>query len=92
MTLTKAKDRIRHLILAQTANIVAEIDAYPDIANVEKWYQSHDQLRKLFDNESNICGLEIRMTCKGLHNYRFDVFNQWSIWSFNRYSYNNLNS
>jgi hypothetical protein len=55
MTLTEAKDRIRYLVLAQTARIIAEIDAYPDVANVEKWYQSHDQLRKLFDNESNMC-------------------------------------
>src|SRR5262249_30088941 len=52
MTLTEAKDRIRHSVLSQTARIIAEIDAYPDIANVENWYQSHDQLRKLFDDVS----------------------------------------
>ncbi len=52
MTLIEAKDRIRGSILAQTAIIIAEIDAYPDIANVENWYQSHDQLRKYFDDES----------------------------------------
>ena len=51
MTLTEAKDRIRCSILTQTAITIAEIDAYPDIANVENWYQSHDQLRKLFDKE-----------------------------------------
>ncbi len=55
MTLTEAKDRIRHSVLAQTARIIAEIDAYPNIANVENWYQSHDQLRKLFDDESKKC-------------------------------------
>ncbi|HEY7082850.1 MAG TPA: hypothetical protein VH500_24425 [Nitrososphaeraceae archaeon] len=49
MTLTEAKYRIRHSVLAQTARIMAEIDAYPDIANLENWYQSHDQLLKLFD-------------------------------------------
>ncbi len=51
MTLTEAKDRIRRSVLAQTARIIAEIDAYPDIANVKNWYQSHDQLRILFDDE-----------------------------------------
>ena len=55
MTLTEAKDRIRHWVLAQTARIIAEIDAYPDIAKVENWYQTHDQLRKLFDDKSNKC-------------------------------------
>ncbi len=55
MTLTEAKDRIRHSVLAQTARIIAEIDAYPDIAKVENWYLSHDQLRKLFDDESKKC-------------------------------------
>src|SRR6476620_6283144 len=43
-TLTEAKDRIRRSVLAQTARIIAEIDAYPDIAKVENWYLSHDQL------------------------------------------------
>jgi hypothetical protein len=52
MTLIEAKDWIRRSVLAQTARIIAEIDAYPDIAKVENWYQSHDQLRKLFDDES----------------------------------------
>ena len=55
MTLTEAKDRIRHSVLAQTARIIAEIDTYPDIANVENWYLNHDQLRKLFDDESKKC-------------------------------------
>ena len=55
MTLTEAKDRIRHSVLAQTARIIIEIDTYPDIANVENWYLSHDQLRKLFDDESKKC-------------------------------------
>jgi hypothetical protein len=55
MTITEAKDRIRHSVLAQTARIIAEIDTYPDIANVENWYLSHDQLRKLFDDESKKC-------------------------------------
>ena len=49
MTLSEAKDLIRHSVLSQTAKIIAEIDAYPDIANFENWYQSHDQLRKFFD-------------------------------------------
>jgi hypothetical protein len=49
MTLTEAKNRIRHSVLSHTARIMAEIDAYPDIANLENWYQSHDQLLKLFD-------------------------------------------
>ncbi len=40
------------MVLAQTAKIIAEIDAYPDITNVENWYLSYDQLRKLFDDES----------------------------------------
>ena len=53
MTLIEAKDMIRRSVLAQTARIIAEIDTYPDIANVENWYQSHDQLRKYFDDESN---------------------------------------
>ncbi len=52
MTLAEAKDRIRHSVLSPTARIIAEIDAYPNIANVKNWYQSHDQLRKLFDDES----------------------------------------
>ena len=38
MTLTEAKDRIRRSVLVQTARIIAEIDAYPDIAKVENWY------------------------------------------------------
>ena len=38
MTLTEAKDRIRRWVLARTARIIAEIDAYPDIAKVENWY------------------------------------------------------
>ena len=53
MTFTEAKDWIRRSILAQTARIIAEIDAYPDIARVEDFrYLSHDQLRKFFDDES----------------------------------------
>jgi hypothetical protein len=54
MTLTEAKDSIRSLVLAQTARIIAEIDTYPDIANVENWYQTHDQLRKLFDESKKL--------------------------------------
>lgn len=38
MTLTEAKDRIMHSVLAQTARIMAEIDAYPDIY---KCYERH---------------------------------------------------
>jgi hypothetical protein len=52
MSLIKAKDMIRRSVLAQTARIIAEIDTYPDIAKVENWYQSRDQLRKLFDSVS----------------------------------------
>ncbi|HEY7083104.1 MAG TPA: hypothetical protein VH500_25705 [Nitrososphaeraceae archaeon] len=48
MTLAEAKDMIKHSVLAHTARIIAEIDTYPDIANVENWYQRHDQLRMLF--------------------------------------------
>ncbi|HEY7079972.1 MAG TPA: hypothetical protein VH500_09740 [Nitrososphaeraceae archaeon] len=55
MTLTEAKDRIRYLVLAQTARIIAEIDTYPDIANLENWYQSCDELRMLFDGKSKKC-------------------------------------
>jgi hypothetical protein len=55
MTLIETKDRIRHSVLAQTARIIAEIDTYPDIANIENWYQSRDQLQKLFDEESKKC-------------------------------------
>jgi hypothetical protein len=55
MSLTEAKDMIRHSVLAQTARIIAEIDTYPDIANVENWYQNHYQLQKLFDDESKKC-------------------------------------
>ena len=55
MTLTEAKDWIRSSILAQTARIITEIDTYPDIANIANWYLSHDQLRKLFDDESKKC-------------------------------------
>ncbi len=55
MTLSEAKDMIRHSIQSQTAKIMAEIDAYPDITNVKNWYQSYDRLRKLFDDESNKC-------------------------------------
>ena len=55
MTLSEAKDVIRHSVLVQTARIISEIDTYPDIANVKNWYQSYDRLRKLFDNESNKC-------------------------------------
>jgi hypothetical protein len=57
-TLTEARDRIRHSVLDHTARIIAEIDTYPDIANLENWYQSHDQLRKLFDYESKKCCLD----------------------------------
>ncbi|HEY7080786.1 MAG TPA: hypothetical protein VH500_13865 [Nitrososphaeraceae archaeon] len=49
MTLIETKDRIRHSVLAQTARIIAEIDTYPDVAKIENWYQSRDQLQKLFD-------------------------------------------
>jgi hypothetical protein len=52
VTLTEAKDWIRRSILAQTARIITEIDTYPDIAKVENWYQSHDQLRNFFNDES----------------------------------------
>jgi hypothetical protein len=53
MTFTEAKDSIRRSILAQTARIIAEIDAYPDIARVEGLKcLRHDQLRKFFDDES----------------------------------------
>ena len=41
---------IRHSVLVQTARIIAEIDTYPDIANVKNWYQSYDRLQKLFDD------------------------------------------
>jgi hypothetical protein len=51
MTLIEAKDWIRSSILAQTVRIITEIDTYPDIAKVENWYLSHDQLRKFFDDE-----------------------------------------
>ena len=52
MTLTEAKDWIRRSILSLTSRIIIEIDTYPDIAKVENWYLSHDQLRKFFDDES----------------------------------------
>lgn len=50
--LAEEKDWIRRSVLAQTARITAEIDAYPDIAKVEDFrYLYHDQLRKFFDDE-----------------------------------------
>jgi hypothetical protein len=55
MTLSEAKNRIRHSVLSQTARLLAEIDAYPNITNVKNWYQRHDQLRTLFDNEPKKC-------------------------------------
>ena len=60
MTFIEVKDWIRSSILSQTARIITEIDAYPDIAKVENWYQSHDQLRKFFDDESKKWWMDVR--------------------------------
>jgi hypothetical protein len=50
--LEESKNRLRLSIMAQVARIMAMIAAYPDPAKYEDFRNlSHDQLRKLFDEE-----------------------------------------